>query len=201
MGLIYVADSQAYPQGGKTTTTIPDHGLSRDRKKAHSNGGRHIDWTQGPCHDRSASNNSEICLRRAFTGKRGKGKGNKSRISPRKTSENVPHKAVGRESRRNSSGDDARILNARLVCQTMVTRCNPPREVIPLTGFPIDWRRTGRQKKPRPEERESRAVRAESADVYRPKREYKDYSNTEYYHHYSHYCYRLKGKYSALYSE
>ena len=49
--------------------------------------------------------------------------------------------------------------------------------------------------------RESRAVRAESADVYMPKREYKDYSNTEYYHHYSHYCYRLKGKYSALYSE
>ena len=109
-----------------------------------------IDWTRGPCHDRSASNNSEICLRRAFTGKRGEGKGNNSRISPRKTSENVPHKAVGRESRRNSSGDDARILNARLVCQTMVTRCNPPREVIPLTGFPIDWRRTGRQKKPRP---------------------------------------------------
>ena len=144
MGLIYVADSQAHPQG-KTTTTIPDHGLSRDRKKAHSNGARHIDWTRGPCHDSSASNNSEICLRRAFTGKRGRGKGNNLEYH-QKTSGYVPHKAVGRESRRNSSGDDARILDARLVCQTMVTRCDPPRAVIPLTGFPIDWRRTGRQK-------------------------------------------------------
>ena len=120
MGLIYVADSQAYPQGGKTTTTIPDHGLSRDRKKAHSNGGRHIDWTRGPVTTAA----HPITARSASVGlsrERGEGEGKQSGIS------DVPLKAVGRERRRNSSGDDARILEARLVCQTMVIRCDPPK--------------------------------------------------------------------------
>ena len=75
MGLIYVADSQAYPQGGKTTTTIPDHGLSRDRKKAHSNGGRHIDWTRGPVTTAAhpiTARSASVGLSRERGGKEGK---------------------------------------------------------------------------------------------------------------------------------
>lgn len=137
-------DRQAHPQGKSSTTTTsttPAHGLSQDRKKTHSNGETHtiirLDWTRGPCHDSSASNNSEICLRRAFTGKRGRGRETVWNI--RRTTQGCrPGKASQQQrGRRPHTGSQARLPDHGNSMRSAEIS-------IPMTGIPNNWRKTGR---------------------------------------------------------